>query len=99
MKTLVALNNGKHVMKGRPEYEAPEEFLLEMLLKKKQETGAYPTANQLMTDECMPTQGSYAYYFKTYENACLEADFYEKKKQGIKPKAAVKAKYVGLTAK
>lgn len=91
MKTLIALNNERHVVT-----EVPEEFLLDMLLKKKNETGAYPTVEALMKDKEMPTQGSYAYYFKTYELACQEADSYEKRKNEIKPKAMVRAKYRGI---
>lgn len=94
MKYLITLNNENHAVTERP-----KEYLLDVLLKKKEQNGKYPSITDVMKDPDMPTQGTYAYFFKTYENALVEADFYERRKQGIKPEAKVKAEYIGLAAK
>ena len=88
METLILLNNDRSIVTS-----SPVDFLLEMLLKKRDELGEFPTINQLMNDKQMPTQSSYAYYFKTYDDAIASARIYERNKLGIPVTATVKAKY------
>lgn len=90
----IFLNSGKNI-----KVDNSEEYLLEYLLKRKKELGSWPTYEQMWPSNSSvqnpdtPSQFSYAYNFKTYDDALEEAKTYERRKGGMKPTAALRSKY------
>ena len=88
MKSRIILNNERSIL-----VDDPKRYLLDQILKMKNEIGTWPTFKQMLADPNNPSQYSYAYNFKTYEKAIEEAKLYERRKSGMKPTASIRAKY------
>ncbi|MBR2658840.1 hypothetical protein IKD57_03035 [Candidatus Saccharibacteria bacterium] len=89
----ILLNNERSIKVNNP-----KEYLLDYLLEKKEEIGDWPTYEQMWPSKGTrnpnaPSQYSYAYNFKTYEDAVEEAKLFERRKNGMNPTAEVRAKY------
>ncbi len=74
MRTIV-LNDGREA-----QIKSPEE-MLKFLINLKKELGHWPSIEEVSKRPEMPTPLSYAFFFKTYDNAVKKAKNLEKPKK------------------
>ncbi len=70
------------------------EFLVELLVEKINELGRVPTREDIQTDPKMPTINNFVYTFSNFDKAVDEAIAEKNRREGKKPVARVREKYI-----